>query len=241
MDVLCRAIGAAFFLSHDLRRDVEVTLLLQNEIRIRLDGSRLKRLNPDERSTAGLLRRALSQLEDEERESSPGIRVSRATLDESLDHLRLQGVQPLLLDEGGAPFRAASLPSDPAFILSDHQPFTDEDRDRLASLPAFSLGSRSLHTSQCITIVHHLLDTNEEVQSGDLVNCHKVWGEPKAQLIVGLLEDFGIRANLLRHASPSHLAVTLDGLAEIRIMVLERDLQRAREIIADYFEEPVDE
>ena len=110
-----------------------------------------------------------------------------------------------------------------------------------AALPSFSLGSRSLHTSQCITIVHHLLDTHEEVQSGDLVSCHKVWGEPKAQLIVGLLEDFGIRANLLRHAAPSHLAVTLDGLGEIRIMVLEKDLQRSREIIADYFEEPVDE
>ncbi|UCF09627.1 MAG: tRNA (pseudouridine(54)-N(1))-methyltransferase TrmY [Candidatus Bipolaricaulota bacterium] len=241
MDVLCRAVGAAFFLSHDLRRDVEVTLLLRDQVRIRFDGGRLKRLNPDERSTAGLIRRALSQLGDEERESSPGIRVSRAALEETLDHLHLQGAHPLLLDEGGSPFRAASLPSDPAFILSDHMSFTEGDRSVLDALPALSLGTRSLHTSQCITIVHYLLDSLAEIQDGDLVSCHKVWGEPKAQLIVGLLEDFGIRANLLRHASPSHLPVTMDGLAEVRIMVLERDLRRAREIIADYFEEPVDE
>jgi len=241
MDVLCRAIGASFFVSHGLRDDVEVTLLLRNQIQLRLDGRRLKRLNPDERSTAGLLRRALSEVEDEERESTPGIFVSRSTLPQLLDHLRLSDAHPILLDEAGVPFRAASLPAQPAFILSDHLPFADDDLDVLRDLPSLSLGPRSLHTSQCITITHFLMDQYADNQQAELVTCHKVWGQPKAQLIRGLLEDFGIRSNLVSQAAPSHLPVNVDGLGEIRIMVLERDLLRARQIIADYFEPPIDE
>jgi len=240
-DVLCRAIGAAFFVSHGIRHDVEVTLSLQDSVLIRLDGRRLKRLNPDERSTAGLLRRALHQAGDEEVESSPGIYVSRGALTGALDHLHLVGAHPLVLDEGGARFSAASLPAEPAFILSDHLSFTEADRDALGEQQQLSLGPRPLHTSQCITIVHYLLDRREDDQNAELVCCHKVWGEPKAQLIKGLLQDFGIPVNLVSHAAPSHLPINVDGLGEIRIMVLERDLGRAREVISDYFEEPIDE
>ena len=70
--------------------------------------------------------------------------------------------------------------------------------------------------------------------------CHKVWGEQKAQLIAGLLEDFDIPVNLVRHSPPTLYPVALDGLAEVRLMVRPRDLQRARAIIADYFEAPVE-
>ena len=64
LDVLCRAIGASLFLSHGIRRDTEVMLLLQNTVRIRISGQYVKRLNPDERSTAALIRRALGALQD---------------------------------------------------------------------------------------------------------------------------------------------------------------------------------
>jgi hypothetical protein len=35
--------------------------------------------------------------------------------------------------------------------------------------------------------------------------------------------------------------MALDGLSEVRLMVRERDLRRAREVITDYFEEIVEE
>jgi tRNA (pseudouridine54-N1)-methyltransferase len=241
MDVLCRAIGAAFFVSHGMRQDVELTLLLRNEVQLRLDGRRLRRLNPDERSIAGLLRRALHELQDDEVESTPGLFVSQGSLPGLLDHLHLADAHPFVLDEEGSPFRAGSIPAEPAFILSDHMPFSEQDRETLRDLPSLSLGDRSLHASQCITIAHYLLDRHQEDQRSEMVACHRVWGEPKAQLIRGLLADFGIPANLVSQAAPTHLPVNVDGLGEIRIMVLERDLRRARQIIADYFEEPIDE
>ncbi len=245
IDVLCRAIGAAFFLSHDLRRDVEVSLLLQGKVQIRILGSKVRHLNPDERSTAALIKHALKKLPDvgegEEVESTPGIYVSKCDLTSLLDRLYQLGAHPIVLHEKGTPIDSFATPRDPAFFLSDHLDFSPKEETILAGIPRVSLGRIPLHTSQCITIVHHYLDRREEENMEELVVCHKVWGEPKALLIKGLLEDFGIPVNLVRHAPPSVYPMAVNGLAEVRIMVRRSDLARAREVIADYFEPPVEE
>ncbi|MDD4903420.1 MAG: tRNA (pseudouridine(54)-N(1))-methyltransferase TrmY [Candidatus Bipolaricaulis sp.] len=240
LDVLCRAVGASLFVSHGIRRDTEVVLLIQNSVEIRIAGDRVRHLNPDERSTAALLQQALKQAASEEVQASPGIFVSRSSLESTLDELVARGAWPVVLHEDGESFDAAALPADPAFVLSDHVEFTEEERTTLEELPRLSLGPRTLHTSQCITITHYLLDGRADEVELDLVLCHKVWSEPKAQLIVGLLLDFEIPANLVRQSPPSLYPVTVNGLGEVRIMVRPRDLERARAIIRDYFEEPVE-
>ncbi len=241
LDVLCRAVGASLFVSHGIRRDVEAVLLIQDTVQIRIVGDRVRRLNPDERSTAALLQQALRQAGSEEVEASPGIFVSQRALSGALDRLDQVGAHPILLHEDGDPFDPAAMPADPAFILSDHVDFTDDELKTMDELPRASLGPKTLHTSQCITIVHYLLDRDAEDSNQDLVVCHKVWSEAKAQLISGLLLDFGIPANLVRQSPPSVYPVTVDGLGEVRIMVRPRDLERARAIIGDYFEDPVSE
>jgi tRNA (pseudouridine54-N1)-methyltransferase len=249
IDVLCRAIGASLLLSHRIRRDVETILLLQDSVRIRIDGAHVKRLNPDERSTAALIRRALGVLAaagsdvsgeagHEETQSTPGIFASRCTLSEAIDGLLEQGASPIVLDEDGSPSESFSFPRGPAFVLSDHADFTEEERRALADLPRVSLGQTPLHTSQAITIAHYLLDRQGKDLNENLILAHKVWGEAKAQMIKGLLEDFAIPVNLVMHAPPSVYPIAVDGLAEVRIMVRSRDLRKARQIIADYFKEP---
>lgn len=63
MDILARSVNSAFLLSHDIRREVEVVLVLQGPDNptktIRFYGAELKYLNPDERSTGALIRNAL--------------------------------------------------------------------------------------------------------------------------------------------------------------------------------------
>ncbi len=241
VDVLCRAVGAALFVSHGIREDTELTLLVQNSVQIRIDGARVRRLNPDERSTAAILQLALRGAAPDGVETTPGVHAAQATLPQALDRLYQLGAHPIVLHEHGRSIDAFSVPESPVFILSDHEEFTEEDEAALADLPRISLGPNTLHTSQCITIVHYLLDRDEGDVSADLVLCHKVWGEPKARLIAGLLEDFGIPSNLMSHAVPSLYPGMLDGLGEVRIMVRPRDLERARAIIGDYFEPPFDE
>ncbi|TFH09934.1 MAG: tRNA (pseudouridine(54)-N(1))-methyltransferase TrmY [Candidatus Atribacteria bacterium] len=245
LDVLCRAIGASLFLSHGIRRDVEVSLLLQDSIHIRISGEYVKRLNPDERSTAALIKHALQALaedsSDNEVRSTPGITVSRRSLSGVLDTFLEANATPIVLHEEGEPAESYSFPKNPAFILSDHTEFTESDQILLAEYPRISLGATALHTSQAITITHYLLDQQEDERSADLVLAHKVWGEPKARLIISLLEDFDIPVNRMMHAPPSIYPMVLNGMAEVRIMVRPRDLARAQQIIADYFETPVEE
>ena len=245
IDVLCRAIGATLFLSHGIRRDVETNLLLQDSVHVRISGESVKRLNPDERSTAALIKHALKALADapeaEEVRSTPGISIARRSLSDVIDTFLEVNASPVVLHEDGEPAETYAFPENPLFILSDHTEFTEADQVLLADYPRISLGATALHTSQAITITHYLLDQREQELNADLVLAHKVWGEPKARLIISLLEDFDIPVNRMMHAPPSIYPMVLDGMAEVRIMVRPRDLARARQIIADYFETPVEE
>ncbi|HXW98392.1 MAG TPA: tRNA (pseudouridine(54)-N(1))-methyltransferase TrmY, partial [Methanomicrobiales archaeon] len=81
-DVLCRCVNAALSLSHGIRRDAEVHLLLLGQPSppkdLLVKGSEVRSLSPDERSTAALLRKALALPVGESfREASPGILVRR--------------------------------------------------------------------------------------------------------------------------------------------------------------------
>jgi len=245
MDVLCRAIGASLFLSHGIRRDVETNLLLQDSVHVRIYGEYVKRLNPDERSTAAMIKHALKALKesssDDDVRSTPGVMISRRSLSEIVDSFLAVSATPIVLHEEGEPAESFCFPENPAFILSDHTEFSETDQLALAEYPRISLGAKALHTSQAITVTHYLLDQLEQDRNTDLVLAHKVWGEPKAQLIISLLEDFDIPVNRLMHNSPSVYPMVLDGMAEVRIMVHPRDLARAQRIIADYFETPVEE
>ena len=240
LDLLCRALGASLFVSHGIRRDVESILLIQNRVQIRVSGERVKRLNPDERSTAALLKRALEAREEDEVESTPGIFVTNRDLSEALDRLYQLEANPVVLHEDGTDVDSFSFPPDPAFILSDHLDFSEDEERALADLPRISLGRDPLHTSQCVSILHYLLDRRGSEREEDLALCHIVSGEPKAQMIKNLLEDFGIPTNLVAHVPPALIPVTFDGLADVRIMVRESDLARAQQIIRDYFEQPID-
>ncbi|HMB51655.1 MAG TPA: tRNA (pseudouridine(54)-N(1))-methyltransferase TrmY, partial [Natronoarchaeum rubrum] len=64
LDVLCRCVNSAFFLSHAIREDVRAHLVLGDEFTVTFEGSDLRRLNPDERSTAALVRNALDEREE---------------------------------------------------------------------------------------------------------------------------------------------------------------------------------
>ncbi len=163
LDILCRCVTAAFCLSHGIRRDVIVYLVLQNQIIVRLEGSQLRHLNPDERSTAALLQRALkafadSTHKDRELESSPGIFIAPGGLSDALKSVQGLGLRVYWLYEQGSPIRHAQLHKDGAFVLSDHLEFLPEEAALLEGFPKLSLGPLSLHADHCIVIVHNELD-----------------------------------------------------------------------------------
>src|SRR5438477_12276574 len=109
MDILLNGANAALHLAHDLRRDVEVGLLLLGPPHpprfVRLEGFRLRNYQPDIRSNAALLRRVLVDTSRIEREISPGVFASQMSLEEALDRL---GPAFVYAKEGGTDIRQAT-------------------------------------------------------------------------------------------------------------------------------------
>jgi len=163
LDVLLRCINSAFFLSHDLRKDVEVLLVLQGPPgparTIRLLGSELRYLNPDERSTGALIRNALMRDNSSEERSTPGIYVSNRTFQDVLGLLG-PDTKIVYLKEDGEDIRSAEVPENATFVLSDHMDLTaDEEALVLQYSPqVLKLGPISYHADHCITIVNNELD-----------------------------------------------------------------------------------
>ncbi len=64
-----------------------------------------------------------------------------------------------------------------------------------------------------------------------LVEVYKASNDMEAQVIRSLLESYDIPCFLKSNAAPSVHLFTVDGMAEVRILVLESMADRARELI----------
>ncbi len=165
LDVLCRCINSAFFLSHGLRENVRAHLVLQDELTVTFDGSELRRLNPDERSTAALIRKALERKEDAighiSVETSPGVSLTRIGFETLLDE-QIGDRTIVQLHEAGKPVSAIEPPAEPVFILSDHHDLEDHEAGILANRADLRvrLGPERLHADHAIVVAQNYLDTN---------------------------------------------------------------------------------
>lgn len=165
LDILTRCVNSAFFLSHDLRKDVELYLLLLGgedaPKLVRFDGRELRYLNPDERSTASLIRNALIKKIEPDREvrSSPGVFVSRKNLEELMEMLS-EDSDFIYLREDGTDVREYGFPENPCFILGDDRDPTEEEETVLSKhrFDRISLGPVSLHANHCMVVVHNEMD-----------------------------------------------------------------------------------
>ncbi|KQC15343.1 MAG: tRNA (pseudouridine-N1)-methyltransferase, partial [Methanosaeta sp. SDB] len=164
IDILCRCINSAFVLSHGIRRDVQVYLIFRGgpaPKTVHLRGRDLRHLNPDERTTAALLKKALVLETDSEwSRSTPGIFVRTGDLAD----LEIFGEgTTYYLREDGSDYRGLSSAVDGTFVLGDHIGLSEEDEAFLASVGAkiVSVGPRSLHADHCIVLINNELDRRE--------------------------------------------------------------------------------
>lgn len=164
LDVLCRCVNSAFFLSHDIREAVRVHLVLGDEYTVRFDGATVRRLNPDERSTAALVRTALESREEaighQPVESTPGVSLYRMGFEETLESAA-RDATVVQLHEDGDPIVDVDPPADPLFVLSDHHDFTEAEATLLGEIAdeRVRVGPERLHADHTITVAHNYLDT----------------------------------------------------------------------------------
>jgi hypothetical protein len=71
----------------------------------------------------------------------------------------------------------------------------------------------------------------------ELVEVYKAQGEIEAQMILSVLEGHGVDAMLSGESVRLTHGITVDGLAEVKILVREEDQSRAREVISAFLDE----
>jgi tRNA (pseudouridine54-N1)-methyltransferase len=168
LDVLLRCLRAALLVSHGLRRDALVYLLLGGGPRaprvLRFDGSTARYLRPDERSLAVLAQKALAAPAEglDFAEVRPGVAVADCGLDALLASF---GNRPsFVLEEGARDVReVAELGADPLIFVGDHLGFETGARAALTRFAAtpISVGPLSLHAEDAVTLVSNELDRRE--------------------------------------------------------------------------------
>lgn len=165
MDILCRCINSCFVLSHGIRGGSEIYLVLEGgdcaPKTVRIEGSSVRYLNPDERSTASLIRNACLKKIPASREvvSSPGVFVSARGFADVLSDLDGKGTF-VYLREDGADIRGYGFPEDPIFVLGDNQDLEPEEEDLLLARnpDRIRVGPVSLHADHCMVLVNNEMD-----------------------------------------------------------------------------------
>lgn len=165
LDVLLRCVRAALLVSHGVRRDAVVYLVLGGGPRaprtVKLDGAAAEYLRPDERSLAGAVRSMLGWTEDRPAFAEPlrGVSIARGGLDVVLADAG--ACTKYVLEPGGRDVRDAALElSDALFFVGDHLGFDEATRERLATLGAspLSVGPLGVHADDAVCVVSNELD-----------------------------------------------------------------------------------
>jgi tRNA (pseudouridine54-N1)-methyltransferase len=167
LDVLLRCVRAALLVSHGLRHDVIVYLVLlggEAPRTVRIDGAHAKFIRPDERPLATLLTKTIARVEREEAAFAPqrpGIAVACAGLAAVLGDLAPSS-PAFVLEEGAPDVRGVGpeLAGDAAFFVGDHLGFDEQARQALTAWGAqpLSVGPMSLHSDDVVTIVTNEID-----------------------------------------------------------------------------------
>jgi tRNA (pseudouridine54-N1)-methyltransferase len=165
LDVLVRCVRAALLVSHGLRHDTVVYLVLLGDPRapktLRFDGASARFIRPEERSLATLAQKMLAA----GREGPgfvtvrPGIAVSHEGLSAVLPELGR--AMPYVLEEGAPDIRDAPVDlGDAVFFFGDHRGFEGSVRAELAAIGAIplGLGPVSVHAEDAVTLVVNELD-----------------------------------------------------------------------------------
>jgi tRNA (pseudouridine54-N1)-methyltransferase len=147
LDVLCRCINAAFFLSNDFRKDVVLSIYFRINGKImEIWGDKVRGINPDERAIAGVLKRVFNG------RTLPGIRFYSSNLEHFLQQQKF-----IIIDRKGDQLLHLLNEYD-SFLLGDQVGFPKQINANFSIQPKLSLGNSTYLSSQVITILNYLLD-----------------------------------------------------------------------------------
>ena len=173
IDEIARSITAALLVSNGIRKDTVILLLLQGDGDtkvVEFNGKEMKNLNPDERSTAALLRIALKEeIFIFEKKVLPGITLHPGDLRTLLEKIGGNSFVLHLQEDGRDAFNSKMMEiisgsinenESMIIIMSDNLDLSHEEAELIGEISpvTLSLGPVSLQSHQAILVMHNLLD-----------------------------------------------------------------------------------
>lgn len=177
LDVLLRCLRSALLVSHGLRRDTIVYLVLQGGPHaprvLRIDGSEIRFVRPDERALALLVQKALGRATAAPEPSAflpirPGLALASGGIEAVIADLGASAGSSYVLEEDARDVRDVELAcEDVVVFVGDNHGFDEATRARLDGLGArpIGVGPISLHADDAITIVCNEMDRRRATQS----------------------------------------------------------------------------
>ncbi len=168
MDLVARCIRSAFFLSDGIRRHTSLSILLlggqQAPTTLRIDGTSVRFLRPDERRLAACLQKVLQSSVSEDGSFctvAPGMMLARIGL---RDLLAPPWVGPVfILDKEGIDARSVDLRDEATYVLGDHTGLSLKEKQWLCKHGAakIKVGPVDIHAEDAIAILHNEIDRQQ--------------------------------------------------------------------------------
>jgi len=160
MDLVCRCITAALWLSHKARDDTRFFIILNGPpkppVTICFEGPKLLKVYVDEKTNARWIKKLLSIKFGKDWKEVNGAKISRKSFQEVVKEL--EG-SVYVLHEKGTPIQDFKLEENPIFILGDQVGLPEkEERFALRYGEKISLGKKVYLASSCISIINWVCD-----------------------------------------------------------------------------------
>ena len=162
MDIAIHVIIAGFFLSHDLRKDVKIHLILYGmpdppkhiEMQIK------PQLEISKKDVANLIKKILYKYKKGKKsEVFPGCFVEKKSFLKVIEELQSQEREIFILDKGGEDIRETKIPEDCVFVLGDHEGLPKKEMKRLKKIAKkISIGPKIYFASHVVAVINNELD-----------------------------------------------------------------------------------
>lgn len=161
-DLVARFVNAALLTSHGIREDATALVVFAGEepTELKVHGSEVTGIGPDERSTAARLLGALDNVPMPVFQAvDDGLELASLPLADVLEACP----DPIVhLHGDGEPLESAA-PGEGTFVLGGHEGFTDEQRRLLdeVSQARVTLGPKALQADHAAAVLHNRLDRQD--------------------------------------------------------------------------------
>ncbi|TRZ54200.1 tRNA (pseudouridine(54)-N(1))-methyltransferase TrmY [archaeon] len=166
IDIACRCVSAALFVSYTVRRDTRIFISLnggEKPVALCFDGQ-IRKISPDERSIGLWISKTLANTFTKEwKRTDNGILYAQKSFEEILEEVKKEKCDFYLLDEEGKNIEETEIKENPAFILGDNAGIPEKEKALAEKFSEkISLGETSYLASSCISVLHWICDRKEK-------------------------------------------------------------------------------